>query len=262
VGHMSKRDLRPIQISLRLLALIVALGIQAPPLSATTIVLVRSRSELFVGADSKRVRDGTQEVRIDTGCKITRDNHGAVAAARVTAESSLGFDVHALAARALSQSPILRGRVSAFTEIAKAPIAEVAVKLHQRPDTDKLYRDKVFLEVVFAGFENKVSTLIHLWYGYSIGPQGVQVASAERSCPPCAGGDARGYMVLTLGETSAVKREVPKGPAWKSTMVPRRIQALLELQAAETPSAVGPPFNILHITKRGSRWVEGGDNCR
>jgi hypothetical protein len=262
VGHMSKRDVRPIQVGLRLLALIVALVIQPSSLSATTIVLVRSRSELFVGADSKRVRDGTQDVRIDTGCKITRDNHGAVAAARVTAESSLGFDVHALAAKALTQSPLLRGRVSAFIEIAKAPIAEVADKLHQRPDTDKLYRDKVFLEVVFAGFENKVSTLIHLWYGYSIGPRGVQVASAERACPPCAGGDARGYTVLTLGENSVVTREVPKGPAWKSNMVPRRIQELLELQAAETPSTVGPPFNILHITKRGSRWVEGGDNCR
>ena len=149
MGHMSNRDVRPIQVGLRLLALIVALGIQPSSLSATTIVLVRSRSELFVGADSKRVgcypgcshRYGVQDHQGQSRCRGGSARHR---------ESSLGFDVHALAAKALTQSPLLRDSVSAFIEIAKAPIAEVAHKLHQRPDTDRLYRDKVFIRSRFC----------------------------------------------------------------------------------------------------------------
>jgi hypothetical protein len=75
---MSNRDVRPIQVGLRLLALVVTLSHYDRP-----------------GSKQERaVRGRRQQTR--------------------AAESSLGFDVHALAAKALTQSPLLRDRISAF----------------------------------------------------------------------------------------------------------------------------------------------------
>lgn len=244
--------------------LIAALLIQflSPAAKATTIVAVKTDTEIVIGADSK-VTDTFGNASANQACKIVQAGNVFFAYAGFARDSKTGFSIPQIASGALNQKPGLSiGEKTKILTRAVTGKLNVEIPLLKKNDF-VTYREKIegkiFLRILVAGFEsNKPVLLVRQFRLGQTDEKKVSVIVSEDDCDAkCKGKNITRF----LGETAAIDglpEEVPD--FWKDGLA-AGVRKLIETQIAAREEYVGAPIDILQISGKGAAWIQKKPSC-
>lgn len=237
-----------------LTALLIFFVLMLPAqLGATAIVIVRTDSSVFIGADSLRIINGTERVLV---CKIARFGEVYTLAAGLVAYDLTAFDLRTFVERAARGAGSLASKMSALDEQVVRPLTLMAERLRRDdPEFTTRYLKRYFVQVAFVGIENGQPVITQRRYMPKLDVKG-ELDMSVFGCP--SNECSAVFDMFMLGETTAMRGHKN---ARKGSDVQAVIHELINLQIQATPERVGPPINILRIAKDGARWLEGGEIC-
>jgi hypothetical protein len=64
-----------------------------------------------------------------------------------------------------------------------------------------------------------------------------------------------------LGQNEAIKRFEKTNPNLLKDGPVKAVRTLISIEIADKPNDVGPPIDVLHITKRGAEWIQKKPEC-
>ena len=226
---------------------------------ATTVVVVRTPSEVYIGADS-RVGDVRDETFSSTACKIRQVGDLFFAFSGLPRIPGVDSGLMDIIEEAVSYGGSIADMVEEFDDIIVDAWTDGLKTLkEERPD---FYRKEVkgrnVLQIAFAGIQKRkpVFFMRHLKAVDKGGYPGIAIF--KKSCP----GDCRhGKVIAYLGQTGALDSHMSdSGEVWKDGYV-EGIRELITLQMEAEPEQVGPPIDILLIKRQGARWIQVKSEC-
>jgi hypothetical protein len=229
---------------------------------ATTIVAVKTDSEIVIGADSK-VTDTFGNTTGKQACKIVQSGSAFFAYAGFAFNRKTNFSVPQIAADALKIKPnaTLTEKTALLTGVVASRLF-TELQILKRDDWDT-YREKIegkiFLRILVAGFENgKPALFVRQFRAVQVSPQIIGVSVLPDDC----GADCRGEFVTRfLGETAAIDGLPEETPDfWKSGLA-AGVKSLLKTQIAAREEYVGAPIDILRVTARNAEWIQKKPLC-
>lgn len=240
----------------RVVAVLVgcALSLTAAAVEATTIAVVQSAFNVYIGVDSLR-RVGDQRT---TSCKIQRTGDTILALTGVVAYEGAPYAIDdAVARTAGTWVGTVEQRADLLADALRTQLLSLSRFLlagdeARRDFYDRRLRDQQVIQFVVTRSE-----------------RGLQRVAIRLLVPSVVDGAAvvairaiefEGYVVL--GTSAAARR---MGPAEQQLLftLPGAVVArrLVEAEIRETPEAVGPPVQIIEAGSAGLRWIERTDVC-
>jgi hypothetical protein len=240
----------------------VTLLLTAPCSAQTAIVAARSPDIVIIGADSKGVRGGNKSDIVSV-CKVQQiagvGFFYAVAGPSVNPPTH--YDIDEIIRTAFHNEETLTEKVNRFERLIETPLSMTLEYI--RRDNPAFYRqtfeggDRVALEIVFAGVENGTPTLILRAFTIAHSDP-ISVRPYRRSCP---GDCPTGIHVFYLGQKQAMFKFAASHPRLWDGKAESVIEKLIQVAIADKPDEVGPPIDILGITKDGAQWVQRKKEC-
>lgn len=234
--------------------LAAALLLAAATAEATTIVVVRSAFNVYIGADSLR-REGDVRSQV---CKIQRDGNTVVAIAGFMAAQGSPVSIEtAFAEASRTWSGTVDQRADALAGVIRMQLARLAEFLRTGSESARRYfeqrlRDQEAIQFVVTRYEDRLQRVAIRRLVPRLEGEAVVVTSHEL--------DFEGFAVLG---SSAATRKMSAGQQQVLSMLPGVdiARRLLEAEIRETPEAVGPPINIIEAGASGLRWIERDAVC-
>ncbi|MBD0326951.1 MAG: hypothetical protein ICV68_10995 [Pyrinomonadaceae bacterium] len=244
----------------RLLALVLLTTGQA---AATTIVAVKTRHEIVIGADSK-VTDTFGGATANQACKIVQAGNLFFAYEGMARNRRTGFDIVKLAAQALALKPTasLAEKVSILTGFVTSRLFTELPNIKQNdPATyrEKMEGGQTFLTILVAGFEGGEPFLFIR--GFRAVPLGRQKIGVSVVPDDCLADCREEIVVKSLGETAAIEGLPEETPGFWTGGVVEGVRRLIETEIAARSEYVGPPIDILRIDKAGAEWIQKKPSC-
>lgn len=227
--------------------------------SGTTIVIVRTPTELVVGADSKRVLAADKTIT-KSACKIVQVGDLFFAVAGIAEDTETGFSVASVAARAAEFPGTIRSKVKSFENSIVGPLRSTVEKF--RHDYPNLYPRQFGpganpLMIAFFGLEG--TTPVLLFRAFKITSYGSQPAVITIDRRDCPGDCITGEDSLVLGKGDAIRRFMMENPTHlKTTNLVEAVRHLIEIEIEANPDEVDAPIDILRIDRSGSSWTVAG----
>ena len=247
----------------RCLLACVMVALMANGARATTIVVARTASEIIIGADSK-VTDVFGNELSRRACKIRQVGNLFVAIEGLEVDRQTGFSAPEIATRALTSkasAPAAEKMSLLMGYLVSALLTELAhLKTHE-PQTyfKKIEGGQLFLRLIVAGYERgKPLIFVRSFRALQYNPGQIGVAVIPDDCLE----DCRGEVVTKfLGESEAIDG-LPEetGGFWKDG-VAEGVRRLIETEIAARSEYVGPPIDIVRITKSGAQWIQRKKEC-
>jgi hypothetical protein len=235
-------------------------------LSQTSIVAFGDDTSIVIGADSKRivtrknVVTGVTSAETANVCKIHKSEGFFFAC------SGPCFDE-------ISTLPILeeskQGRsilenIEASLPRVKAQLAEYLTSWRETERDiyiSKYGTKKAVLQLLFVGFENKAPTIyaLDLQNPTPLAEPLIITAGKISVCStlaePCG---------LAIGKDEAIRRFLsrPSGQAFLKKKPLVKVRQLVQVAIEGHPDEVGPPVDILRITKNGAQWINRKPECQ
>ena len=228
---------------------------------ATTIVAVKTDTEIVIGADSK-VTDTFGNASIKQVCKIVQAGNVFFAYAGFARDSKTGFSIPQIASAALNQKPGLS--IGEKTKILTRLVTEklnAEIPLLKKNDF-VTYREKIegkiFLRILVAGFEkDKPVLLLRQFRLGQTDEKKVSVIVSEDDCDA----KCKGTTTRFLGETAAIDGLPEETPDFWNDGLAAGVRKLIETQIAAREEYVGAPIDILRITAKGAAWIQKKPSC-
>jgi hypothetical protein len=247
---------------LKPLALSVFLMFVAP-VSATTIVAVRSSTEVVLAADSKSVDLQTGSGGSD--CKIFACGRYFVGVGGIyrASRGPISFDAFALVKQACS---IGSNAEETADRIAKALVPPYAKFLEDVRQYDTItyesgFLNKVlFLNLVLVGFENGQSFIL----GRDVIPPSPSAfpfilnIGKHDLTDPLSEFQGQTYF---LGSHDGIDGFISTHPAIRSLGVVEAARFFVAYEIADEPNRVGPPIDIVTIDKTAPHWIQRKPDC-
>jgi hypothetical protein len=229
---------------------------------ATTIVAVKTDSEIVIGADSK-VTDTFGNATGNQTCKIVQAGNVFFAYAGFAFNRKTGFSVPQIAADALKIKP--NAAVSEKTALLTGVIASrlfTELQTLKKDDWDT-YREKIegkiFLRILVAGFENgKPALFVRQFRAVQVNPQIIGVSVLPDDCAADCEGD---FVTRFLGETAAIDGLPEETPNFWKNGLAAGVESLIETQIAAREEYVGAPIDILRVTAKNAEWIQKKPLC-
>lgn len=230
---------------------------------ATTVVAIRTRTEVVIAADS--MASGGADFRVEEAvCKIRVHGNTVVATAGFMSSPPLGISIESLVRETFSSERCVRENVDQFTRRFIPAMEQVIrwAQKHSAQDWSEYQRAECF-QALFAGFEHGEAILLHRTFACLADFQGrAYVIPARRA--DCPGDCIRdGLRYVALGESEELTVLAKPESFWKEHQ--DRTAAARLLVAAEVrgkPDRVGPPINIVRITENGVECADCSDLCQ
>lgn len=241
-------------IALILLPLLTSQGF------ATSIVAVRSPTEIVVAADSMERWAGDQRAPT-TVCKIRQFGHWFFAFAGVSQDINVKFKVIDIASQASKEAGNVRMAADNFERaILKAlpPVLENAARVF--PDFYTQHIDaKDALSAIFFGFEGGVA---HLHLRLFI-PTGFQIGLGTiKNIRVDYGEEKPGISYLLLGVSEFTNQFTYRNPDFfLKTSFADAARWLVEMEIVSAPQSAGPPVDVVRITGEGAQWIQKKQEC-
>ncbi|TWC00214.1 hypothetical protein FBZ93_1056 [Bradyrhizobium macuxiense] len=222
---------------------------------ATTLIVLRTDSQIVVAADSKVVSiQGYEAMR----CKILTTPNHFFAAAGIFRQLD-EFDSLQIAKRLLSTSASHTEIVTAYKDHMLRVIPAVVKRIKSRVPQyfEAKMRGQEAFQAVFGSSENgvlKVSVI-----GFVPG-DGDSISIREEDCPGHC--QAKQVWFATLGEHALIDDEIrSRHLIWKSLGIVGAINKLITLETEGLPASVGGPISIGFLRPDGQAgWYQRG-NC-
>jgi len=243
---------------------LAALGAQTA--SATSIVILRSSSEVVVGADSMRTLRNPQGSFFRPVCKIVPAGELLFVAAGLTVAN--GADVADLAQRASAR---YRGTSAASDPNAAMddfrqrvqPFLISAFAAQGRLDLTRSEREqgRVVLEAAYIGFsEGRTSVVVEKYRAVGTTALDIRVLAERRLYDSETLGR---YTYIFLGSHRAIDKYVGSGAEqiYTAAGASRAIYRLISLEASASSGATGGAIDIASLTRDGLRWLRSKPGC-
>jgi len=246
------------QSVIALLGFQIALCSSAP--ANTSIIVVRTPSVVYLGADSKMIMEG-QPLTDRKVCKIYRADELFFAVAGFAGDRSRGFNVPEIVARAVMNGSTNREMVKQSEEAIVEQLTVELVRL-QEEDSAAYQRvvkteDGMILALAFAGYEEGATFVIISQFG-ARDDHPPSVSVKRDSCP---GNCPFGVKTFFLGSYKAIARYI-SGKTGEGEMEPiEAIRYLIGLEIKNNPQKVDGPVDILRIDKQGPKWIQKKEEC-
>lgn len=227
----------------------------------TALAALRSSSQIAIAVDSRVVdRLG---MRLADACKLRVFGDTAVAIHGLSSDDRTGLDLFAEAARALDRRDGLDAAVRRLAASAPAPLSRTVAWL-AREDPLALAAPALQASpagIVLARFERGEP---HLGYiRFRAEPRGAEprdVAATIQLCPgSCPTGSGA---ILVSPDDSAIASFSNSHPEYWTRDLGPQARQFVESQADGRFVEVGPPIDVLTVTKRGITWLARKPDCR
>ncbi len=219
---------------------------------ATSIVVVRTPSEVVLGADSRGTFDDGQTITYKTICKIYSHKGVFYAISGLTADPITGFDPTVPISNEIDRTSAISTLIAAIERAIPIPLTrEMEWQKRERPAMYQRHvvaYNNMALTVVIAGTENGVP----VFYVRAFKADGTIIREDHPA----------GTYTLWMGKSKAIERFVARNSAYDFDSATDGVRTLIQLEIDDTEPSVGPPIDIVRITKDSACWVQRKEDCR
>jgi hypothetical protein len=131
------------------------------------------------------------------------------------------------------------------------------IPIKDRSYFESALRNKTILQAAFFGFERGSPYLYVRSYRCQTRSSGEIMIEVERQ--ECV---ARCDMLAILGKSRAVEKYISQTADYQKRPPIELARKFVELEIADEPEIVGPPIDILQITKTGAIWKQRKPECQ
>jgi hypothetical protein len=241
---------------------------------ATSIVAVKDGDVIVIGADSKTTLmsagSGIGEAGSISKCKIVQAGnlffasagYGGVSRAGVPCDVDPEYDLKEIIAGELQGNGSIAGKMGNLEKVLVANLTLIAEKA--RKDNAAFFlarfvRHPVYT-IIVGGLDNGELVLMVRTFRLVIAPSGALTFGIGRfSCP----GDCReSAATIFEGRTEAIRNYLAQHKLFLYFADPvTAVRDLVGLEISQDPSFVGPPIDILRLTRRGVEWIQKKPLC-
>jgi hypothetical protein len=230
-------------------------------LTGTTVVAVRTKTEVVVGADSKMVAIGDNLEDAGQTCKIIQVDNLFFAHARLIRDSWGSFSVPETVLQARRKGGTILETANNFEKMIVPSLTKILMQMKREHPAffQKHYEGGSAVDIVFFGIEKDVPVLYMRYFVASSSADGsVSIEVRRLNCPgDCPGGLTYAF----LGEQSALNRFLDANPHYSRNGWIPTINKLIEVEASDKPDFVSLPVDILRVDKNGAEWLQKKPQC-
>ena len=254
---INSRQIRPLVIPVFLF--LQLLGVPALG-NATTIVAVRTSTDIYIGADSRvtGVRpDGT--VYYDMKCKIGQVGKIFFAGAGPYEYGPTGLNIRLLLFEAQRPGASVHETVERFeTLYADALTRTSRTAQKESPMVYNKYFLNGHVYVYLFAFDNEIPVYFGRIFTVQDSDDSVTISIEQRDCPP--GCPDTEPTLHAIGYADVIKKASPD--ALRTQPPVPFITEVIEASISEDPDhKSGGPIDILHLSKDGASWVQKKKEC-
>lgn len=229
---------------------LVALSL-APPCTATTIIIVRTRNLVIIASDSKAQYQGAQGR--PQVCKIAKQNETYFVVAGIAQDTSRGFLANRVISNAIARGSTFDEQADAVeSDMLEALARELGSMRTENPEEFKFAvtgdaPSTIGLVTVEGGVPKVV--VLSFIYDHVTG----KISVKRDSCPGTCDGE---YSIIQIGHV------LPPDEFAKATGSPTQIATkLVQMEIDREPREVGPPIEVLEIRPDESLWLQDALSC-
>jgi hypothetical protein len=224
--------------------------------TGTAITIIATSDQIAAAADSK-VLLGPDRIS-SSDCKIKQCENAFFAIAGHRRAELTDFDAIYIAMEACKTTSNIADRMSKFDTLVEAALANM---LRASWRSDRSYfvnslQDKTVLQVAFFGFERGSPYLNARSYKCRLSSGQVEVEIERQGCK------SQCDMLTILGKSHAIEQYISQTPSYKKTSPIELVKKFVELEIADEPDDVGPPIDVLQISKAGAVWKQKKTDCQ
>lgn len=250
----------------------ILLLMSSVPGYGSSIIVVRNDNEIVIGTDSKTVstaRGDLSDAQSALSCKIIRANNVFIAFAGIAGivpnnqrAIPQEFDLTEIMNKAALGEGSIMDKADTLAKAVESVLLRMSEWAKKKMPVlfEKMFLGRQSLQVVIAGMENGSTTMVVMAFESRISPFGeLEINIESRPCPGIA--CPAGLVYLFMGKHEAIDRYLPGDPEiWKDDPVDL-VRKLLDIETTAERQTVGPPIDILRITKEGSEWIQKKEMC-
>jgi hypothetical protein len=227
-------------------------------ITGTTVVAIRTNTEIILAADSRIVAVGDTPQNVGTTCKIVRVGDIYFASAGLLRDTRNTFNVRDAVVEASGGGGGPSDVVLRFEQVIRGPLIRT---IQQIKDEHPAYfrselDNKNALEIAFGAFEHGTPKLFVRSFLVSQNGHSVDVARVD--CPGVCSGDIGSVF---LGRHSIIDKFMDANPHFFRIGWEQSIERLIGLEASARPNDVSLPANVLRIHANGSQWLTRNEVC-
>ncbi|MCL5024270.1 MAG: hypothetical protein M1497_13080 [Nitrospirae bacterium] len=234
---------------------------------ATSIVAVMNNDEIVIGADSKttliQAGRGKGDPENITKCKIVQAGNLFFASAGSAGIGPAGavdpeFDIRETIARGLLTGGGIDEKVGNLEKALVAGLTRIAEEARQDNAAFflKSFVGQPVHTVIIGGLDNGELVLRVRTFSLIISPSGS--LSFEIGRFACPGDCGTSFLTVFEGQTEAIRNYLQDHYFADPVTA---VRDLVELEISKDPSSVGPPVDILRLTRKGVKWVQRKPLC-
>jgi hypothetical protein len=248
------------------MALVVQFFVVPSLAGATTVVALKARSEIYVGADSKvQAFHSSGSVTEFNQCKLFQADHNLFFSFGGLSGDEKGvFNVPSLVSASRLAAANISEIVSRFEQSAQRSLAAALDGTRQRQPAfyDSVLRNREAV-ILFVGFENQFTTLhIRRFIPITSANVPVQIRTTREDCPGTCPPGSGIYAFLPLLVSQVPLRFLNANPGYLNAHKPvQTLKKLIDMDIQANPTNAGPPIDILHLTGAKARWIQNQDAC-
>lgn len=258
---MPNRGKQKLILILSIVVGVIALSM--PFADATIIVGIRTPEEVVIAADSVGTFGGRYPEMTKPVCKIFIVRGVGFAVGGLARSPRGGLDADAVVARALSE------RQSLFQAVTVIE-AELGLHISQELERQKREEPKLFSEtaegedgrvtsVLLGAFEGNVPVAVCVSFKASQDPAGkISVSTSRLTCP---GDCPSGVLTFYLGNWRPIERYTSEHDQHLKMPPAAAARFLVQLVIDARVPGVGPPIDVLVISKSGMSWQALKEGC-
>jgi hypothetical protein len=227
----------------------------------TAVFVIRTPHAVVVAADSRSV-SGNDIPHPEPVCKIRRFGNAYIVVHGMTQDLPTGYDVFSTLQAVGEQTELLADQIATFERLVTPPLEKTLQRL--RRDEPGVFQRNTLemapLGVHFFGVEQGILVLYSRRFVVSPSPDNaVSVHIERRRCP---GTDCSSDVAYVLvGAAEFKKRFARENPDfWKGDVV-ESARKFVQMQIDAKVVDVGPPIDILRITKDEATWIQKKPAC-
>jgi hypothetical protein len=225
--------------------------------TGTAIAIIAKADQIAAASDSKIILGRNRLLSSDCKIKQFDDHFFAIAGHR--REELSNFDAIHITTEVFRMTDNAAERVNKFEILINGPLFNMlrTTRLRDPRYFEDNLRNKTVLQAAFFGFERGSPYLFVRSYRCKTTSSGQIAIDVERQ-----GCVARCDLLALLGKSSAVEKYINQTAGYKKRRPIELVRKFVELEIADEPDIVGPPIDILQITKTGAVWKEGKPECQ
>ncbi len=241
---------------------------------ATSIVAVRNNDEIVIGADSKTtltpVSDGAGKVGSIEKCKIVQTGSlffasaGSAGIGQVAFHGNVDpeFNVKEVIAKELGGQARITAKIANLEKILVANLTRIAEETRQE---NTVFFHQRFIKypmhtIIIVGSDNGELVLMVRTFRLILSRSGTISFEIRRF--DCPGDCQESFTTVFGGRTEAIRKYLQENEYFLPYTDPvTAVRELVELEISKDPSFVGPPVDILRLTRNGAEWVQRKSLC-